>query len=200
MQDETAKSGQLPALYEEVLYWKLGENRRQFILINLIAIPVGLVMGAISFGLLASLRNSSSSAFVFSINLLWLVAAIVLTLLLHELIHGLAMKRYGASPRYGVKITLLALYATAPGYAFTRDQFVYVALAPLVIITLLTGTGIVLAGGTAVPFYLAICATLNAAGASGDLYMTYLVRRYPPHAYVIDEADGIRIFMPVSTR
>ncbi len=41
----------------------------------------------------------------------------------------------------------------------------------------------------------AACASLNAAGASGDVWMALVVARYPARAYVIDERDGMRIFV-----
>lgn len=190
--------GRVPPQYKEILYWKLGENKKQYILINLISIPLGLGVGIFCFWLLWWLGGDLSGS-VDLLGLFWLVGSVVLTLLLHELIHGLMMKRFGATPQYGFKAKLLALYATAPGYAFTRNQYVQILLAPLVIITLLAVVGMMLAGDTAVGFTLALCASFNATGACGDAYMTYFVCRYPANAYVIDEADGLRLFLPSSS-
>ena len=189
--------GQVPAHYQEVVYWKLGENKKQYILINLLSSPLGLGVGIFCFWLLWWLGGNLTGSLDLR-GMLWLVGAVVLTLLLHELIHGWVMKRFGATPQYGFKAKLLALYATAPGYAFTRQQYVQILLAPLVIITLLAVVGMVLAGGTAVGFTLALCASFNATGACGDVYMTYFVCRYPAKAYIIDEADGLRLFLPSS--
>jgi len=40
-----------------------------------------------------------------------------------------------------------------------------------------------------------MCAGLNAAGASGDVWMAVIVTRYPARAYVTDERDGMRVFL-----
>jgi hypothetical protein len=42
---------------------------------------------------------------------------------------------------------------------------------------------------------LALCAAINGSGAIGDLWITMIVVRYPPQAYVIDERDGIRMYL-----
>jgi hypothetical protein len=43
-------------------------------------------------------------------------------------------------------------------------------------------------------FYIAAALVINATGAVGDLWMTVVVRRYPPDTLVQDEADSVRIF------
>jgi hypothetical protein len=42
---------------------------------------------------------------------------------------------------------------------------------------------------------LALCATINGSGAFGDVWLVSLVLHYPQSAYVVDEKDGIRVFM-----
>src|SRR5437667_30789 len=54
---------------------------------------------------------------------------------LHEAIHGAVMALCGHRPVFGVKYLVLALYAAAPGQRFTRGQWLTVALAPLVVIS-----------------------------------------------------------------
>lgn len=44
---------------------------------------------------------------------------------------------------------------------------------------------------------LAICGIFNASGAIGDMWMTIIVLRYPAAAYVMDERDGLRLFLPI---
>jgi hypothetical protein len=41
-----------------------------------------------------------------------------------------------------------------------------------------------------------ICGAVNASGASGDLWMTQIALRYPNTARLMDERDGIRVFVP----
>ena len=70
-----------------------------------------------------------------------------------------------------------------------------VALAPLVVMTppLLLGMAVL-------PTFWAQAAQLmlilNASGAAGDLLMSWEIMRFPAQAMVMDEMDGVRIFMP----
>jgi hypothetical protein len=194
--------GKVPPGYRQALHWKLTGSFGRFVLINLLSLPLA-VAGVLFFGWLAAAFGAGPSGGIAEMSLgegwgdvLILLAAIVLTLLLHELTHGLVMSLFGATPRYGVKWEALALYATAPGYAFTRNQYLAVILAPLATLSVLASSGILaFAGGPAVSV-LVTCAVINTMGACGDLYMAYRVIQYPRSAYVIDEEDGMRIFVP----
>lgn len=121
-------------------------------------------------------------------------------LLLHEWIHGLAIRRVGHTPRYGWKTAGIGplrvpvvLYATADGAYFRRDEFLVVALAPLVVITL-AGLLIVALMPDALGVYVSVAVMLNGGGAIGDLWMSAVALGYPRHALVLDEADSIRIY------
>lgn len=187
---------QVPPAYREVLYWKLTESRRQLILINLLALPLGAVAAPVFFWLAARVGRVPGVGFSEAGDLLGLLVSLLLTLSLHELAHGLVMRACGARPRYGFKPEAGALYATAPGYAFTRAQYLAVIFAPLVGLSGLAVLGMwALAGSPLVPL-LALGAVINAMGACGDVYMGWRVAQYPRAAYVVDEADGMRIFLP----
>jgi hypothetical protein len=83
-----------------------------------------------------------------------------------------------------------------PGYAFQRNQYLVVILAPLVSLSILACLGILVLAGTTMVWMLAVWATINGSAAIGDLWIMTIVLRYPSRAYVIDEHDGMRIFMP----
>ncbi|MGB7876593.1 MAG: DUF3267 domain-containing protein [Anaerolineales bacterium] len=87
-------------------------------------------------------------------------------------------------------------YATSPGYAFQRNRYIVIILAPLVSLSILACFGILILAGTSMIWLLAVWATINGSSAIGDLWITTIVLRYPSYAYVIDEQDGMRIFMP----
>jgi hypothetical protein len=86
-------------------------------------------------------------------------------------------------------------YATSPGYAFRRNDYLVVILAPLVGLSLLA-LMVILFAPPEVALLLALCATVNGAGAVGDLWILLITLRYPERAYVMDERDGMRIFLP----
>lgn len=129
----------------------------------------------------------------------WLVVIGVLPL--HELVHGLAIQATGYTPRYGAKYTLVGkvkipyiLYATADGVYFTRNQFIVIALAPVIVITLL-GLLLVYILPDFMALYIGAAVVINGSGAVGDLWMTAVALRYPASALVLDEADSITIYV-----
>jgi hypothetical protein len=127
---------------------------------------------------------------------IWLMVGILLFVMLHELIHGFVMRIFGAQPKYGVIWKSLILYATAPGYAFTRNQYLVFNLAPLVSLSILVCCGILIQAGSFNVWFWAFLAMTNAASSTGDLWLTAILLRYPSNAYVVDEKDGMRVFLP----
>jgi hypothetical protein len=128
----------------------------------------------------------------------WLITLIliVLVLVLHEWVHGLAIQWAGHRPRYGIKTwngLPLVLYATTDNVLFPRNTFIAIALAPLIVLTLL-GMVLIWLLPDSFASTITLGVALNAAGAVGDLWMTALALRFPSSALVRDEADGIRIF------
>ncbi len=87
----------LPEGYHEDLYWKLSEDMRRVILMNLAALVL-LVGGNLLF--LRWRRLWYPGPFTFNLHLtdlLMLLGAILLTYVLHELTHGARMRLFGAA-------------------------------------------------------------------------------------------------------
>jgi hypothetical protein len=128
--------------------------------------------------------NGAAGLLVFLV----LMTAIVVP---HEYVHGLAIQYYGGSPRYGVGLAHFVLpyaYATA-SEEFSRNQFVVIALAPLVVLSVV-GTAAMLAFGWG---WLVVPLAANAGGAVGDVWMTLTVLSYPEHVRVADHTTGVRV-------
>lgn len=194
----TSPAGFVPEHYKEVLYWKITDNKLTMWLLQGAGVILLLIFGGIFLafaGAVHAIPMEFNMDLFFSLGLLFgLVAMIVI----HELVHGLTMSIFGARPQYGFMPHEMMFYATAPGFAFRRRHYIYVALAPLMILSLVSMIGILLVSGTAWVFFFILFATVNAAGAVGDLYITTKVLRYPAHAFMVDEKDGIRVFLPES--
>jgi hypothetical protein len=188
-------SGSLPDDYQEVLSWKVTEKPARVIVLNIFGAFLFVVFGLIFYSLAVSLGKLSGFSFGLSeIGLVFM--GILLTVVLHELTHGWAMRIFGATPRYGILWKGLMFYATSPGYAYRRNDYVLIALAPLLFISVLVVLGMWLLQGTVWVAFLGICGIINASGAVGDLWMTMITLRYANTAYVMDERDGIRVFLP----
>ncbi len=143
----------------------------------------------------------NDAVFSFEISLidgLILIGAAFAIVVLHEIVHGLTMSAYGARPRYGIKWELMAAYAVAKDHVFARNAFLVVALMPLATLTplLWAATWWLPPGGlwTAA----ALAGVLNTVGAVGDLFMTWKVLHYPASARVLDEEDGLTIYVEAS--
>ena len=194
--DPIPASGALPDNYQEVLSWKVTGKPMRMIALNILGIFLFVVFGAIFSGLAISVGKLPAGVnFMLGLGEMGLaVAGIVLAFILHELTHGLVMQMFGAAPKYGVIWKGLMLYATSPGYAYRRNNYVVIALAPFVFISVLVVLGMWILQGTAWVVLLAVCGVLNASGAIGDMWITMIVLRYAATAYVMDERDGIRVF------
>lgn len=177
MQDPTNQShpsGALPDGYHEVLYWRVTDKPVRVIALQAVGVLLLLVFGVIFFN----------------------IVAILLTFVLHEATHGLVMRALGARPQYGVIWKRAMLYATSPGFSYRRNSYIVITLAPLVVLSALTVLGIWPMQGTLWVAVLAVCGAFNAAGAIGDVWISTIVLRYAPVARIVDERDGIRVFLP----
>lgn len=186
----------LPPGHREVLYWRLTQKRGRAFAINLLAFPMLWLFSQIFISLMRLLNRPQTPVLTVEINPLQLLLALILLIPAHELMHGIAMRLYGARPRYGFMWKGLMFYATAPDYAFRRNQYLAVILAPLVVLSLLACCVILLATNASSALTAAIFGAVNGAASTGDLWIGAIVLRYPAHAYVIDERDGMRILLP----
>ncbi|RPI33542.1 MAG: DUF3267 domain-containing protein [Chloroflexota bacterium] len=199
MVEHPLSPGVPPQGYREVLYWKITENPRLILLLNLMGVPLFFAAGAVFFSLAVSLGRLAGWAGFNPASIVLLIVSVILTLVLHELVHGITMRAFGAQPQYGVMWDKMLFYATSPGYAFQRNAYLVVCLAPLIALSVLALVLIAITAGTAWPALFAIAATVNASGAIGDLWIFAKVLRYPAHAFVMDEKDGMRVFLPSDT-
>ena len=185
----------LPEGYREVYYLSI-KQPKTMILLNVLSVVLFAVSAVIVFVPLIAYHEVLDAPLVINslpdeISLLLGLLLVMLVLPLHEWIHGQFIKLCGHKPRYGIKF--LVLFATADGAYFRRNEFVRIAMAPLIVISLLGLTIMLfLPGGLAV--WVALAVLLNAGGAIGDIWMTIAALRFDPSALVQDEADSIRIF------
>jgi hypothetical protein len=131
-------------------------------------------------------------------DLITVLVTIVVTVLIHELIHGLVYQLLGYKVSYGVSLQLMAAYAGAFGQWQQRRHNILVALAPLVLLTLLlvpllsaSQPKLVLIAFTALLF--------NTGGAVGDLYLVWRLLRWPAASLLYDvNISTMLVFLPVS--
>lgn len=117
---------------------------------------------------------------------------VVVILGLHEGIHAAAIRYFGGDVSAGLGVARFVLpyaYVTT-SQRLSRNQYVLVAFAPFVLITVI---GVPLMIVLDAPL-LILPLALNAGGAIGDLWMTGILLRYPAHVVVEDSATGVTIY------
>lgn len=138
----------------------------------------------------------------FSVDLqpLWPLLLVLVLLfvlfLVHELIHGVTMRAFGARPSYGIGAVAGGLlpyfYCTAPGHRFSRGQYISVALTPALVVSLVGAlwTAFLPLGG-----WLVVPLGLHLGGCISDFWLTVLVLRKPGGTLVEDRKTGVRFFV-----
>ncbi|AUV84259.1 hypothetical protein C2R22_21025 (plasmid) [Salinigranum rubrum] len=120
------------------------------------------------------------------------IVLIVAVLGLHETVHAGVIRHFGGDVSIGVGIAQFVLpyaYVTTT-QRLKRNQFIVVALAPLVVITVL-GVPLMIMLDAAI---LILPLALNVGGAIGDLWMAGILLRYPTHVVVEDSVTGVTIY------
>jgi len=159
-----------------------------------------IVVGLGLFSAASAVRGGEASITISGADLGLSLIALAVLLVLHELIHGWTMRRYGARPTYGTGVlgrVMPYFYCTAAGFRFTRRQFVVVSLAPAVLISVAGVLALALAGDTADWLVLALATHLG--GCIGDFWGTILALRQPPGTTYEDIKTGIRFHPPQPT-
>ncbi|MFC7176258.1 DUF3267 domain-containing protein [Halosegnis marinus] len=184
---------------EEVVLADLELSRGVVIQMSAVGL-LGFVVALALFGGLFAAVAGRPATFDFFPGVAWwnsaldfLVVAVLATVIIvpHEWVHGLAFRRYGGDPRYGVGVAHFVLpyaYASSEG-RFTRNEALVIVLAPLVVLTAV-GTPLMLATGWG---WLALPLAANAAGAVADVWMALSLVSFPAHVLMEDHEDGVRV-------
>ncbi len=157
---------------------------------------LGAAVTVLGVGLFAfpSILRAGPAGATFQIGLVDILLVVALTAVLvvvHEAIHALVMLGFGARTRFGAILVgrvLPAVYATAEGHHFTRGQYLTVAAAPAVAVSVL---GFVACLG---PWagWLIVPLAVHLGGCIGDGSACWRALREPSGTECEDLRDGIR--------
>jgi hypothetical protein len=175
------------------------------VLLRLTAYAIVLLIAAIP--IVAFVSPAIGSPAIETITVTWrwmayLVAGIAVfagTIVLHEAVHGVVMRMYGAHPRFGVGRAswwMPYAYATAPGHPFTVGQLAIIGLAPFVLISI--ATLVLMRMAPAVWGYAALAFAVNFSGSAGDLWLLAKTMEFRRCAdlWMVDIADRLAIYTP----
>jgi hypothetical protein len=187
---------ELPSGYRETLHFVLTEGRRVLWLNLMALVPIVIAIIVVTgwWIIIAPIRIDQTD---FQLPIpLWLGAVVTFILILpiHELLHGIAIQFVGHHARYGMDLSKGVLYATADQALFRRNEYIFVALAPFIGITL-AGMALLIVVPSSLTIYISLAIVLNAGGAIGDLWTVFIILHYPSSALVRDEGDGFRVYI-----
>ena len=185
--------GVLPEDYGEIYSLNLQKDKRTAIIVNLLAFAIAAVM-AVSMNFfvpVTSFFDMSGGIVRYFLRLAALIDLMVLYMVLHELVHGIAMKLCGTKRvKYG--FTGLYAFVGSEDY-YDKKSYIFIALVPIVL------WGTVLA---AVNFFVPtewfwivyMIQLINISGAAGDLFAAVKFSRMPKNILIQDSGVSMRVF------
>lgn len=192
----------LPAHYRLFKRLSIRENA-PLLMLNVVSLALLGLASVLMLSLLRWLRPQDVAAiFTFSIEgtsnflvvILIVLGATAAMMVVHEAFHGIFFWYYtGTRPKFGFRGAYA--FAAAPDWYVRRTPYLVTSLAPLVGITLIGISLLVLVPVRWVPLLLLVV-SLNAAGAVGDLWVAYWLVRCPPDALGNDQGDVTSLYVP----
>ena len=183
----------LPEGYREIYSIDLQKNKKMSVLVNLLAavIAVALVVPMCVVVPISSLFSMENGLRDYTLRFASILVLMVVYMVLHELIHGAAMKMCGTKRvKYG--FTGLYAFAGSADY-YDKKSYIFIALAPVVL------WGVVLAVVNCfVPYewfwVVYMIQVINLSGAAGDLFVTVKFSRLPSDILVQDYGVGMKVY------
>jgi hypothetical protein len=142
-------------------------------------------------GIIIGLFNALVPLIDFTLNIrffLWLSAALVTVVFLHEGIHGAVAVLSGHRPVFGFKPPLVYVTFTEK---IPHGQFILIALAPLVV---LDGLFAILFVAGFLKTFSYFCFIINTLGAAGDIWILLKLLPQKKGTLVQDTKTGIEVW------
>ena len=183
----------LPEGYEEIYSVDLQKDKKTALLVNLLALVIAalLVVPMHFFVPITTLFSMEQGFGKFTLCYVVFLLSIIVYMVLHELVHGIAMKLCGTKKvKYG--FTGMYAFAGSEDY-YAKKPYIFIALAPVVL------WGLVLALiNPFVPtdwfWVVYFIQVMNLSGAAGDLFVTVKFSRFPKDILIKDYGVGMKVF------
>jgi hypothetical protein len=185
-------SEKLPEGYEKIYSVDLQKNKKLSLLVNGIAVAIMLLM-VVPMRFLVPIRATFSPEKLggYFGKLALTLALLVLYIVLHEAVHGIAMKICGTKKvKYG--FTGLYAFAGSSDY-YGKGAYIFIALAPVV----LWGAVLAVVNVLIPPEWFWVVYFIqinNISGAAGDFFVTVKFSRMPKDILVQDYGVGMTVY------
>lgn len=183
----------LPEGYREIYALDMHEDKKLAVWVNLLSLAIAAVFAVpmlfvVPWWTTFDMTDGMSG---YWIKLAAMLGLTLLYLVLHELVHGIAMRICGTKKiRYGFK----GVYAFAASNDYYRKKpYIFIALAPVVLwgIVLAIVTPFVPASWFWVVYFVQL---MNLSGAAGDLYVTVRFSRMSGDILIRDSGVGMVVY------
>lgn len=184
---------ELPKGYSEIFQLDLQKDKKTALFVNIFALVISAVMvvAGIFIVPITTFFDFSNGILMYLIKLTVAIAAMIIYLILHELVHGIFMKGFSKTKvHYG--FTGLYAYAGSNAY-FCKKAYIIIALAPIVVwgVVLLIINCFVDASWFWCVYFIQI---MNISGAAGDLFVTYKFSKMPSDILVQDSGVSMKVY------
>ena len=175
---------ELPHDFEEYLVMDLLQNRKELKTISILSLVIVIVM--VVLGILILNMTDAHGEFSwggFLLKAVVLVFGILLYMVLHELVHGVFIKKYsGKKAYYGYGFGYA--YASSDAY-FNKKSYIVIALSPVILwgIVLLVLNFVLPFSWFWVIYGIQI---MNLSGAAGDFYVSYKISNLTDNILIFD--------------
>ena len=184
---------ELPVGYKEIFSVNLQKDKKIATIINVGAILIAVLMAVpMNFYIpISTLFDFTQGVKNYFTRFIVLMVSMIAYLILHEAVHGIAMKICGTKK---VKYGFTGLYAYAGSDDFyDKKSYIFIALAPVVLwgIVLAVVNCFVSENWFWVVYFIQIS---NISGAAGDIYVTAKFSKMPSDILVTDCGVGMTAY------
>ncbi len=184
---------ELPSNFREIFTLDLQKDKKTALLVNGAAIIIMLAMGVpMHFYIpVTSLFDFSQGFGMYILRIGVLILGYVAYVILHEAVHGVAMKICGTEKcRFG--FTGMYAFACSDDY-YDKKAFIFIAMAPVVLwgVVLTILNMVVPTAWFWVVYFIQIG---NISGAAGDFYVTYKFSKMPKDILISDCGVGMTVY------
>lgn len=183
----------LPEGYKEIYSIDLQKDKKLSLLVNVLSVIIAILLTVPMHFLvpISTLFDMSSGLESYKTRFFALIVLMILYMVLHELVHGVAMKICGTEKiKYG--FTGMYAFAASNDY-YDKRAYIFVALAPIVLwgVVLAIINPFVPVEWFWVVYFIQI---INISGAAGDLFVTVRFSRLPDDILVKDHGVGMTVY------
>lgn len=180
----------LPAGYKEYYSLNIQKDKKVALLVNAMALVIAVLL-IVPMNFVVPLFSIFYADEGNIIRLVILLLLTVVYMILHELVHGVAMKSCGTKK---VKYGFTGLYAFAGSNDYyDKRSYIYIALAPIVLLGVLIA---IINLFVPVEWFWVVyfIQVINLSGAAGDLFVTVKFSRFPKDILIKDYGVGMTVF------